>query len=114
MGPCCVVAVGLSAVDHHVQHIEAADQALDRLAVAHIQWAQSQPGHRPLLPGHVTFGPRAGQEVLTLQRAMPRETGFERALCADSEGFSPHAAVRCGANERRVWNNRAATSPAGC
>ena len=45
----------------------------------------------------IAFGPRAGQKVFTLQRAMPRDTAFTQALCADEQGFSLHAAVRCGA-----------------
>ena len=32
---------------------------------------------------------------------MPRDNGLEQALCADTNGFSPHAAVRCGADERK-------------
>ena len=43
----------------------------------------------------IAFGPRAGQKVLTLQGAMPREAGFKQDLCADIDGFSLHAAVRC-------------------
>jgi hypothetical protein len=49
----------------------------------------------------IAFGPRAGQKVLTLQGAMPKEAGFKQNLCADIQGFSLHAAVRCGANERK-------------
>ena len=45
----------------------------------------------------IAFGPRAGQKVLTVQGAMPRETDFEQPLCADIEGFSLHAAVRVAA-----------------
>ncbi len=48
----------------------------------------------------IAFGPRAGQKVLTLQGAMPREADFKQNLCADSSGFSLHAAVRCGADDR--------------
>jgi hypothetical protein len=44
----------------------------------------------------IAFGPRAGQKVLTLQGAMPRDTDFKQTLCADISGFSLHAAVRCG------------------
>jgi len=40
----------------------------------------------------IAFGPRAGQKVLTVQGATPRKTGLEKALCADIEGFSLHAA----------------------
>ena len=50
----------------------------------------------------IAFGPRAGQKVLTLQGAMPRDAGFEQALCANMNGFSLHAAVRCGADERQA------------
>jgi hypothetical protein len=50
----------------------------------------------------IAFGPRAGQKVLTVQGAMPRETDFEQPLCADSNGFSLHAAVRCGADDRQA------------
>jgi hypothetical protein len=44
----------------------------------------------------IAFGPRAGQEVLTVQGVMPRDAG------ADINGLSLHAAVRCGADDRRA------------
>jgi hypothetical protein len=47
------------------------------------------------------FGPRAGQKVLTGQNAMPRYADIEQALCADMNGFSLHAAVRCEAGNRQ-------------
>jgi hypothetical protein len=50
----------------------------------------------------IAFGPRAGQKVLTVQGVMPREKGFKQDLCADIDGFSLHAAVRCGADERQA------------
>ena len=50
----------------------------------------------------IAFGPRAGQKVLTVQGAMPRETDFKQTLCADIDGFSLHAAVRCGAQDRQA------------
>ena len=37
-----------------------------------------------------------------LQGALPRETDFKQTLCADSNGFSLHAAVCCGADERQA------------
>jgi Putative transposase len=62
---------------------------------------------RPLQQGsivyRIAFGPRAGRKVLTLREAMPVETDndYERKpLCANEQGFSRHAAVRCHANER--------------
>ena len=50
----------------------------------------------------IAFGPRAGQKVLTVQGTMPRETDFNQTLCADINGFSLHAAVRCGADDRQA------------
>jgi hypothetical protein len=60
---------------------------------------------RPLQAAAVTyriaFGPRAGQEVLTLRGAMPREDWARQPLCADIDGFSLHAAVRVEAHDRK-------------
>ncbi len=60
---------------------------------------------RPLQAAAITyriaFGPRAGQKVLTLRGAMPRETTARQALCADIDGFSLHAAVRVEAHDRK-------------
>ena len=73
------------------------------------QWPGPLPGtHSPLdcvCPGsayRIAFGPRAGQKVFTLQGAMPRDTAFAPELCADAQGFSLHAAVRCGADDRQA------------
>ena len=61
---------------------------------------------RPLQAAACTYrialGPRAGQKVLTVQGALPRETDFNQTLCADMRGFSLHAAVRCGADDRQA------------
>jgi hypothetical protein len=63
------------------------------------------PTLRPLQAAAVTyriaFGSRAGQKVLTLRGAMPREVTARQPLCADVDGFSLHAAVRIEAHERR-------------
>jgi Putative transposase len=40
--------------------------------------------------------------MLTVQGAMPRDADFKRYLCADIDGFSLHAAVRCGADDRKA------------
>jgi len=37
---------------------------------------------------------------LTLQGVMPRDAEFKQNLCAASNGFSLHAAVRCAADDR--------------
>jgi len=39
--------------------------------------------------------------VFTVQGAMPRDAVLTQALCADHQGFSVHAAVRCDAHERQ-------------
>jgi hypothetical protein len=54
----------------------------------------------------IAFGPRAEQKVLTIQGAMPRDADFKQRLCADIDGFSLHAAVRCGADERHPLARR--------
>ncbi len=60
---------------------------------------------RPLQAAAITyriaFGPRAGQKVLTLRGAMPREDSARQPLCADIDGFSLHAAVRVEAHDRK-------------
>ncbi|MFO1112273.1 MAG: transposase [Bradyrhizobium sp.] len=48
-----------------------------------------------------SLGPRAGQKVLTLRGAMPREEWVRQPLCADIDGFSLHAAVRVEARDRK-------------
>ena len=37
----------------------------------------------------IAFGPRAGQKVLTVQGAIPRDADFKHKLCAEIDGFSP-------------------------
>ena len=62
--------------------------------------AQAAAGGLVSLPH--AFGPRAGQKVFTVQSAMPRDTAFAPELCADVQGFSLRAAVRCGADDRQA------------
>jgi len=40
--------------------------------------------------------------VLTVQSAMPRDADFKQTLCADIQGFSLRATVRCDADDREV------------
>ena len=40
-------------------------------------------------------------KVFTVQGTVPRDAAFTQAQCADEQGFSLHAAVRCGAHERQ-------------
>ena len=48
----------------------------------------------------IAFGPRDGQKVFTVQGVIPREAVRGQDLCADHQGFSLLAAVRCDAYER--------------
>ena len=48
----------------------------------------------------IALGPRAGQKVITL-RSVPRcEVQPTEQLCANAQGFSLHAEVRCAMNQR--------------
>jgi hypothetical protein len=47
------------------------------------------------------LGPHAGHNVLTVQGVMPRDADFKQTLCAGMQGFSVHAALRCGADGRQ-------------
>jgi hypothetical protein len=38
---------------------------------------------------------------LTLRGAQPREAALQQPLCADIDGFSLHAEVRCEAHDRK-------------
>jgi len=60
------------------------------------------------------LGPRAGQKVLSVRTVAGREEKPSKALCADARGFSLHAAVRCGADQRKQLERlcRTTTRPA--
>ena len=50
----------------------------------------------------IAAGPRAGRKVLTIVgRGELREAQRSRELCANAQGFSLHAGVRCDANDRQ-------------
>jgi hypothetical protein len=53
------------------------------------------------VPCRIAFGPRAGQKVLTVRGAMPREGAARRPLCAGTDGFGLRAAVRVEAYDRK-------------
>ena len=48
----------------------------------------------------IALGPRAGQKVLSLQTIPAEANTPSPTLCANAHGFSLHAAVRCGADQR--------------
>ena len=87
----------------HLRDLFAADpQRGERLALDAAGIRVLRPLQAAACTYRIAFGPRAGQKVLTLQGAMPRETDFKQTLCADISGFSLHAAVRCGADDRQA------------
>ena len=49
----------------------------------------------------IALGPRAGQLVLSLRSVASRTENVTQALCAAAQGFRLHAAVRCGAHQRK-------------
>jgi hypothetical protein len=55
--------------------------------------ATGSPLHRGSCVYRIAFGQRAGQKALTLRGALPREASGKQKLCANSQGFSLHAAV---------------------
>jgi hypothetical protein len=60
----------------------------------------------------IGLGTHASQEVLTLQGAMPKESGFKQTLCTEMTGRSLHAYLPCGAAIAKRWNSFSSTSPA--
>jgi hypothetical protein len=49
----------------------------------------------------IALGPRAGQKVLSLRTVPGRDEKTTAALCAEAHGFSLHAGVHCGADQRQ-------------
>jgi len=64
--------------------------------------ALNPPKSRTGCTYRIAFGPRAGQKMLTVRAAMPRDADIKQTLCADIDGFSLHAAVRCSADDRQA------------
>jgi Putative transposase len=62
----------------------------------------------------IALGPRAGQKVLSLQSLSNTGERSMSGLCANRHGFSLHAAVRCGADQRKALEQlcRTITRPA--
>jgi hypothetical protein len=62
----------------------------------------------------IALGPRAGQKVLTLQSVPRCEAQPTQQRCANAQGFSLHAEVRCAMNQRHQLEQwcRTITRPA--
>ena len=79
-----------------------ADADADADAVADSDEARSlRPLQAAACTYRIAFGPRGGRNVSTVQGAMPRDAVPTQALCADRQGLSLHAGVRCDAHERQ-------------
>jgi len=50
----------------------------------------------------IAWGPGAGQTVASLQGALQQAARLNLPLCVTAQGFSLHAAVRCGSDNRQV------------
>jgi len=58
----------------------------------------------------IAFGPRAGQKVLTLQGAMPKDADFKQSLCGDIVASACTQPCAAGPTTVRRWNSCVATS----
>jgi hypothetical protein len=59
------------------------------------------PLHSAACTYRIALGPRAGQKVLTLQTVPSRNAQQTLQRCANVQGFSLHAEVRCAMNQRK-------------
>jgi len=71
----------------------------DRLFLAETDAAMA-PLHSAACTYRIAFGPRAGQKVLSLQSVPRFDAQPPQHLCANAQGFSLHAEVRCAMNQR--------------
>ena len=62
--------------------------------------AAMAPLHSAACTYRIAFGPRAGQKVLSLQSVPRFDAQPTQQLCANAQGFSLHAEVRCAMNQR--------------
>lgn len=61
----------------------------------------------------IGVAPRACHKVLVVRGGMPRQLDCNQMLCADNNGFSLHAALRCAADDRQALEQLCRyTSPA--
>jgi len=89
---------------------------IEEQGMTYLAQAESDCALTPLQAAACTYrvalGPHAGQKVLSLQTVPSRAADSQQPGCVNAHGFSLHAAVRCGAHQRKELERRAATSPA--
>jgi len=78
---------------------------IEEQGVRYLAEADSDCALTPLQAAACTYrialGPRAGQKVLSLQTVPSRAADSQQPGCVNAHGFSLHAAVRCGAHQRK-------------
>ena len=78
---------------------------IEQQGMSYLAEVDSQSALTPLQAAACTYrialGPRARQKVLSLQTLPSRAADATRPGCVNAHGFSLHAAVRCGAHQRK-------------
>ena len=103
---------------------------IEEQGMTYLAEAESDRALTPLQAAACTYrialGPHAGQKVLSLQTVPSRAADSTQPGCVNAHGFSLHAAVRCGAHQRKelerlcryitrpaIANERLKRNPAG-
>jgi hypothetical protein len=103
---------------------------IEEQGMSYLAQAESDRALTPLQAAACTYrialGPHAGQKVLSLQTVPSRAADSQQPGCVNAHGFSLHAAVRCGAHQRKelerlcryitrpaIANERLKRNPAG-
>jgi hypothetical protein len=78
---------------------------IEEQGMSYLAEADSDSALTPLQAAACTYrialGPRAGQQVLSLQTVPSRAADSQQPGCVNAHGFSLHAAVRCSAHQRK-------------
>src|SRR3954469_13874163 len=78
---------------------------IEEQGMSYLAQAESDCASTPLPAAACTYrialGPHAGQKVLSLQTVPSRAADSQQPGCVNAHGFSLHAAVCCGAHQRK-------------
>ena len=78
---------------------------IEEQGMSYLAQAESDRALTPLQAAACTYrialGPRAGQKALSLQTVPSRAADSTQPGCLNAHGLSLHAAVRCGAHQRK-------------
>src|SRR3954471_4171954 len=85
--------------------VQGTGYLIEEQGMSYLAQAESDRALTPLQAAACTYrialGPRAGQKVLSLQTVPSRAADSTQPGCVNAHGFSLHAAVRCGAHQRK-------------